>query len=135
MRGSHAIFDFYQAEQAKLEHADRLKASLEKVFSEATFVIEKDMYHQFEPHGVTASLISKNCQLSIHTWPEHHSFTVDFYSSLDKLEMLKFCEIIKTEFSAQEYDMRIIRSESELGLAATHRKDIELYADENGTVS
>jgi hypothetical protein len=60
---------------------------------------------------------------------------VDFYSSLDKLEMLKFCEIIKTEFSAQEYDMRIIRSESELGLAATHKKEIELYADENGRVS
>jgi hypothetical protein len=31
--------------------------------------------------------------------------------------------------------MRIIRSESELGLATTHKKDMELYTDENGTVS
>ncbi len=117
MRGSHAIFDFYNAEQVKLERADRLKDSLERVFKEASFAIEKDMYYQFEPMGVTATLISKECQLSIHTWPEHCSFTVDFYSALEKLEMLKFCEIIKTEFKAKEYDMRIIRSENEQAAA------------------
>lgn len=118
MRGSHAIFDFYQAEPLKLEYKEQLKASLEKVFKESNFLIEVDMYHQFEPMGVTATLISKSCQLSIHTWPEHRSFTVDFYSSLDKLDMLKFCELIKVEFTAKEYDMRIIRSEAELETGA-----------------
>ena len=40
-------------------------------------------------------------------------FTVDFYSAQEKLDMLKLCERIKKEFLADEYDMRIIRTDDE----------------------
>ena len=113
MRGSHAVFDFYKADSEKIAKEDSLKKVLEQVFSDFNYEIIKTLYHQFEPEGVTASVISSKCQLSIHTWPEHGSFTVDFYSALEKLEMLKLCEAIKKAFSADEYDMRIIRTGDE----------------------
>lgn len=113
MRGSHAIFDFYKADSEKIAKESELKKVLEKVFSDFGYEIIKTLYHQFEPEGVTASIISSKCQLSIHTWPEHGSFTVDFYSAQEKLDMLKLCEAIKKEFLASEYDMRIIRTDDE----------------------
>ena len=113
MRGSHAIFDFYKADSEKIAKEIELKKILEKIFADFEYEIIKTIYHQFKPEGVTASIISSQCQLSIHTWPEHGSFTVDFYSALEKLDMLKLCEAIKKEFSASEYDMRIIRTEDE----------------------
>ena len=67
--------------------------------------------HKFTPFGVTAVALLAESHISIHTWPEHQSFTMDFYSSLEKMKMLKICERIKKEFDASEYDMRIIRAE------------------------
>ena len=112
MRESHVILDFYQASGQTLALVDNLKPTLTKVLEKFNISPERDLYYQFEPEGVTATLISSKCQLSIHTWPERNSCTVDFYSSLDKLSVVKLGEELKKAFSAQEYDMRIIRAGS-----------------------
>ena len=110
MRESHVILDFYQANSKTLALVENLKTALVKVLKKFSINIERDLYYQFEPEGVTATLIGPKCQLSTHTWPERGSCTVDFYSSLDKLSVVKLGEELKNSFEAQEYDMRIIRA-------------------------
>ncbi len=109
MRGSHAIFDFYKANAMKLAKVEFLKPIITEVFKHYDYKIQDELYYQFEPEGVTATVIAKECQLNIHTWPERESCTIDFYSAIDQSAMIKLCELLKTNLDAGEYDLRMMR--------------------------
>jgi S-adenosylmethionine decarboxylase proenzyme len=38
-----------------------------------------DAFHQFEPHGVTGTVLLAESHLAIHTWPETGFVTLDIY--------------------------------------------------------
>jgi S-adenosylmethionine decarboxylase proenzyme len=38
-----------------------------------------DSFHQFEPQGVTGTVLLAESHLAIHTWPEYGFVTVDVY--------------------------------------------------------
>ena len=38
-----------------------------------------DSFHQFEPQGVTGTVLLAESHLAIHTWPEHGFVTIDVY--------------------------------------------------------
>ena len=40
-----------------------------------------DVFHQFEPLGVTGTVLLAESHLAIHTWPEAGCVTVDMYVS------------------------------------------------------
>ena len=48
--------------------------------SEASgMTIVGDSFHQFEPAGVTGTVLLAESHLAIHTWPEHGFVTIDVY--------------------------------------------------------
>lgn len=42
-----------------------------------------DVFHQFEPQGVTGTVLLAESHLAIHTWPEEGLVTVDVYTCND----------------------------------------------------
>ena len=81
MDGIHLLGEWYGclAHTPEFTSAEALrKACLEATF-ETGLTVVGDRFHQFEPQGVTGTVLLAESHLAIHTWPEHGFVTVDVY--------------------------------------------------------
>ena len=64
----------------RLAEASAAITRLEAQLAEASaMTVVGDSFHQFEPQGVTGTVLLAESHLAIHTWPEHGFVTIDVY--------------------------------------------------------
>ena len=81
MEGIHLLGEWYgcPADEPLLTQADALRALCRRAVDESGLTIVGDRFFQFEPHGVTGTVLLAESHLAIHTWPESGFVTVDVY--------------------------------------------------------
>jgi S-adenosylmethionine decarboxylase proenzyme len=81
MDGIHLLGEWYEcpARTAEFTRAESLRALCLKAVVDAGLTIVGDSFHQFEPQGVTGTVLLAESHLAIHTWPEYGFVTVDVY--------------------------------------------------------
>lgn len=81
MRGLQLVAEFYQCRAAPqvLERAQVLAELCRQEVDNAGLRRLGDHFHQFEPAGVTGSLVLAESHLNVHTWPEFQSVSLDIY--------------------------------------------------------
>jgi S-adenosylmethionine/arginine decarboxylase-like enzyme len=107
---THIIVDFYHADRTTLARTEELKAAIDRVLCNLDTEACNDNYIQFEPEGVTATIVTKDFHFSIHTWPEHRACAVDLYSGKDKNYASRVAEALSKELLAGEYDLKVMRN-------------------------
>jgi S-adenosylmethionine decarboxylase len=80
MYGIHLLGEWYGCPaNEQLTQADALRALCCRVVEDAGLAIVGDRFHQFEPQGVTGTVLLAESHLAIHTWPESGFVTLDVY--------------------------------------------------------
>ncbi len=81
MDGIHLLGEWYgcPAHTPEFTRAESLRALCLEITKAAGLTIVGDSFYQFEPQGVTGTVLLAESHLAIHTWPEHGFVTVDVY--------------------------------------------------------
>ena len=81
MEGIHLLGEWYgcPADEPLLTQAGALRALCRNIVDESGLTIVGDSFFQFEPQGVTGTVLLAESHLAIHTWPESGFVTVDVY--------------------------------------------------------
>jgi len=81
MEGIHLLGEWYgcPADEPLLTQADALRNLCRRVVDDSGLTIVGDSFFQFEPQGVTGTVLLAESHLAIHTWPEAGFVTVDVY--------------------------------------------------------
>jgi S-adenosylmethionine decarboxylase len=80
MYGIHLLGEWYGCPaNEQLTQADALRTLCRRVVEDAGLTIVGDRFHQFEPQGVTGTVLLAESHLAIHTWPESGFVTLDVY--------------------------------------------------------
>jgi len=81
MEGIHLLGEWYgcPADEPLLTQASALRDMCRQAVDEAGLTIVGDSFFQFEPQGVTGTVLLAESHLAIHTWPESGFVTVDVY--------------------------------------------------------
>jgi len=80
MEGIHLLGEWYGCPaEPLLTQADALRDLCRRAVDESGLTIVGDRFFQFEPHGVTGTVLLAESHLAIHTWPEVGFVTVDVY--------------------------------------------------------
>ena len=81
MDGIHLLGEWYEcpANTPEFTRAERLRALCLASVRDAGLTIVGESFHQFEPQGVTGTVLLAESHLAIHTWPEYGFVTVDVY--------------------------------------------------------
>lgn len=79
--GVHLIAEWYGCDFAALALIDAktLRAACLIAVFDSGLTVVGDALHQFEPHGVTGTILLAESHLAIHTWPENGLVTIDIY--------------------------------------------------------
>ncbi|HJU21674.1 MAG TPA: adenosylmethionine decarboxylase [Casimicrobiaceae bacterium] len=81
MYGIHLLGEWYgcPADEPALTQANVLRDVCRRAVDDAGLTIVGDRFFQFEPQGVTGTLLLAESHLAIHTWPEAGFVTLDVY--------------------------------------------------------
>ncbi len=81
MEGIHLLGEWYgcPADEPLLTQASALRDMCRQAVDESGLTIVGDSFFQFEPQGVTGTVLLAESHLAIHTWPESGFVTVDVY--------------------------------------------------------
>ena len=78
--GRHLIAEYYGCHAPTLDDVDSIRSFMLQAARAVGANILGDMFHTFEPHGVSGSVVIAESHLSIHTWPENGYVAVDIYT-------------------------------------------------------
>jgi len=81
MDGIHLLGEWYGCPAAMPEMTDAgaLRTLCLRLSEASGMNIVGDRFFQFEPQGVTGTVLLAESHLAIHTWPEHGFVTIDVY--------------------------------------------------------
>ena len=81
MDGIHLLGEWYgcPAHTPEFTRAESLRSTCLRAVEEAGLTVVGERFYQFEPQGVTGTVLLAESHLAIHTWPEHGFVTVDVY--------------------------------------------------------
>ena len=81
MDGIHLLGEWYDcpADTPEFTRAEPLRALCLQAAEASGLVIVGDCFNQFEPQGVTGTVLLAESHLAIHTWPEFGFVTIDVY--------------------------------------------------------
>ena len=99
--GKHLLGNLYGISAELLERVDIVKDIMYRTVRKAGFKPVGDVFHQYEPFGVTGVILISDSHFSIHTWPEHEFLAVDIFSCSKETDPETgfdiLCEIFKPE--------------------------------------
>ncbi|NDP43544.1 MAG: adenosylmethionine decarboxylase [Aromatoleum sp.] len=81
MDGIHLLGEWYgcPADTPEFTRADALRKLCVALVRDTGLTVVGDAFYQFEPQGVTGTVLLAESHLAIHTWPEYGFVTVDVY--------------------------------------------------------
>ena len=81
MDGIHLLGEWYccPANTPEFTQAAPLRDLCVRAARAAGLTVVGDCFHQFEPQGVTGTVLLAESHIAIHTWPESAFVTVDVY--------------------------------------------------------
>ena len=81
MDGIHLLGEWYgcPADTPEFTRAEALRVACRNAVEAAGLTIVGDNFFQFQPQGVTGTVLLAESHLAVHTWPEAGFVTVDVY--------------------------------------------------------
>jgi S-adenosylmethionine decarboxylase proenzyme len=81
MEGIHLLGEWYGCtpDTPEMTRSASLRALCVRLAEASAMAVVGDSFHQFEPQGVTGTVLLAESHLAIHTWPEHGFVTIDVY--------------------------------------------------------
>ena len=92
----HTLIDLHGCDRDLLNAPDTLKQLLLEAIRRGHGTVVTDVFHTFNPHGVTGVVVIAESHVAIHTWPEHGYAALDIFSCGTKLD----AEIIRDWISS-----------------------------------
>ena len=106
--GRHLLGNLYGCSADLLKNVDVVKEIMYKTVREAGFNAVGDVFHQYEPFGVTGVILISDSHFSIHTWPEHNFIAVDIFTCSKEGNPELGLEILCRYFKPERVEKQII---------------------------
>lgn len=74
--------------------------------NESGATVVTDIFHQFNPHGVSGVVVIAESHIAIHTWPEQGYAAVDVFTCGTSIDISKVRDVLRECFQAERVSER-----------------------------
>jgi S-adenosylmethionine decarboxylase len=78
--GIHTLVDIYECDPARLNDPAAIREIMLEAARRAGATVVGDIFHHFNPQGVTGVVLLAESHLAIHTWPELGRAALDLFT-------------------------------------------------------
>lgn len=106
--GWHHLIDYHDCDFEILDSPRKLRLALETAARRGRATVVRSLFHRFSPFGVSGVIVIAESHISIHTWPEYGSATVDIFSCTKKMNIPLIKKIIAQSLKPRQTVHRCI---------------------------
>jgi S-adenosylmethionine decarboxylase len=123
--GNHLIVEMYDCDTKIINNHEMVEQILVEAANVAGAHIVQQVFHKFNPHGVSGVVVIAESHLSIHTWPEFGYCAIDVFTCGDTIDNKKAVNHMKQMFKAKSVSvMEMKRGVLNLPIAQIRHKPI-----------
>jgi len=104
--GTHYLIDFVDCNPEVIKFVEPAKKVMLQALNECGATIIGDIFHQFEPFGVSGAVLIAESHSSFHSWPENNFAAVDIFTCGDMKPEVAV-DIMKKGFGARAANVKV----------------------------
>jgi S-adenosylmethionine decarboxylase len=101
--GTHCILDLFGCPFDLLDNPKFVEGAISEAAHEACTTLIRQLFHRFQPQGITAIAMLAESHLSIHTWPEFGYAAVDIFTCGDNAKPVQACQHLARIFRPTDF--------------------------------
>lgn len=105
--GKHYLVDFFGCDPETIEFVDATREIFRRAARESRATVVGELFHQFEPVGVSGVLHIAESHFSVHTWPEERFVGVDVFTCGD-MDAEVAIDVLKQGFGAERVEVMVV---------------------------
>lgn len=78
--GTHLLIEFYNCDREILNDEKVITKLFVEAARKAKATVVEQVFHKFNPHGVSGVVVISESHLAVHTWPEYGYAAVDVFT-------------------------------------------------------
>ena len=102
--GCHLLADFYDCSSLPSE-SQQLEQLMAAAAMASNATIVESTFHRFNPIGLSGVVVIAESHLACHTWPEHETACIDFFSCSQAIDMSAAIESLWHAFGAKKVNV------------------------------
>lgn len=101
--GTHLHLEIWECDKGLLDQQDHVRTAMRDAAVAAKCTIMSDVFHQFEPQGVSGVVVLAESHISIHTWPELGYAALDVFTCGDHTMPERAADALIEAFGAKRH--------------------------------
>lgn len=98
--GRQLLVEFYGCDSTALNDKELVRLALKQAAVKAGATVVADVFHEFNPHGISGVVVIAESHLAIHTWPEFGFAAVDLFTCGEEIHPDQAMKYLQKEFKA-----------------------------------
>lgn len=103
--GRQMLVEFYDCDSARLNDKEMLRNTMRQAAVKAGATVVADVFHEFNPHGISGVVVIAESHLAIHTWPEFGFAAVDLFTCGDDITPDKAMKYLQEKLRAARFSV------------------------------
>ncbi len=107
--GTHYLAEFYDCDKAIISSKVLIKEAMLEAARVAKSNIVTDVFHEFNPYGVSGVVVIAESHIAIHSWPEYCCASIDIFTCSENMEPSAALAYLEKAFKAKKVEVRIVK--------------------------
>ena len=107
--GRQILVEFYGCEESILIDTNLIQSYMREAAIVAGATVVGEMFHSFNPAGVSGVVVIAESHLAIHTWPEYRYAAVDLFTCGTEVDPWKGFDLLKERLGATTHSATEVR--------------------------
>ncbi len=106
--GRHILAEYFQCESPCLDNEKKIRDLMLEAASKSGAHVVGDIFHHFNPQGVTGVVVIAESHFAIHTWPEFNYASVDLFTCGSRVDPWIGFEYLRETLQSREWKSKEI---------------------------
>jgi len=103
--GRQMLVEFYDCDSTRLNDREMLRDAMRQAAVKAGATVIIDVFHEFNPHGISGVVVIAESHLAIHTWPEFGFAAVDLFTCGDDIMPDRAMKYLQEKLKAARFSV------------------------------
>ena len=104
--GHQLMVEYYGCSAARLNDRDHIRDAMVAAAKATGATVVGDMFHEFNPHGISGVVVIAESHLAIHTWPEYGYAAVDLFTCGNEIDPYLGFDRLRNALQAERFEVR-----------------------------
>ena len=104
--GHQLMVEYYGCSPEYLNDEDHIRRTMIEAAQATGATVVGEVFHEFNPHGISGVVVIAESHLAIHTWPEYGYAAVDLFTCGEEIDPFKGFDHLRERLAAERFEVQ-----------------------------